>query len=114
MSIPVELETLRDQIGRHGTSGFMVTAGEDGRPHVVSMVPRWTDDHPLTAMRVGGGRRTVANIARHRSVALLWPAYEPGGYSLIVDATASVDGTDVVLTATKAVLHRPAVADAKR
>jgi len=44
-----------------------------------------------------------------REVTLIWPEPAGGAYSLLVDGDAAVDGTDVVVTPVKAVLHRVAV-----
>jgi hypothetical protein len=39
---------------------------------------------------------------------MLWAPVEDGGFSLIVDGRASVDGERVVLRPEKAILHRQA------
>ena len=41
-------------------------------------------------------------------VTMLWAPVEDGGFSLIVDGRASVDGERVVLRPEKAILHRQA------
>jgi hypothetical protein len=49
-------------------------------------------------------------------VSLVWTPHQLGGYTLIVDGaadvTAGVDGAQVFVTPTKAVLHRAAAPDA--
>jgi hypothetical protein len=114
MSIPVELNALADAIGRHGAVAYLLTSSDDGRPHISHTAVTMEEGGTL---RTGGGRRTARNIAARPLVALLWPPFEDGGYSLIVDADAvvapGVEGADdtVVLTPTRAVLHRPAPVD---
>jgi hypothetical protein len=107
MSVPVAPEALRDEVQRHGGAGYLVTTSGDGRPHVVSIVARWRNSE----MVVGAGRRSKANVAERPLVALLWPPWESGGYSLIADAVASVDGDELVLRVGGAVLHRPVNSD---
>jgi hypothetical protein len=61
------------------------------------------------ALTADVGTRTARNAAA-RPVSLLYPAARLDEYSLIVDGTAVVDGARVIITPTKAVLHRPAPA----
>jgi hypothetical protein len=130
MSVPVALEVLRDRVSEFGSTAFLVTVGDDGRPHVVS-VQVGTDGDALV---VSAGRRTTANVAVRGDVTLLWPApavpgsrvepgeagcggenLEPGAtvglddYGLIVDGAGEVVGGDapvVSIRPTAAVLHR--------
>src|SRR2546421_7570988 len=109
MSVPVELERVREEAERFGTAPYLVTVNADSRPHVVSVAIEWSGDQ----LRVAAGKRTIANAADRPELCLLWPPSEPGGYSLIVDVTADAapegeaDGS-LGLRLTKAVLHRPA------
>lgn len=106
MSIPVPLPDLAAAVERYGPIAFLLTGGADGRPHAVQAVLRW--DGPR--LRTAGGTKTTANAAERPAVALLWPPVEPAGHCLIVDADAAVDPSgDLLLTPTKAVLHRGAV-----
>ncbi len=110
MTIPVELAGLQERIEEFGPRGYLLTVGPDGRPHSVGVGVRWVDNLLATAP----GNATLANAAARPLVALLWPPFAPGGYSLIVDAevvTAIGAGQGdnlVTLRPTKAVLHRPA------
>ena len=69
---------------------------------------RW--ENGLLVVEVG--RRTAANVTARPS--LLYPIRAADDYSLIVDGTGTVattgDGHRLVITPTKAVLHRPAPA----
>lgn len=109
MSIPVELPKLAEAVAERGP-GYLLTSGPDGRPHTTEVRFAVTD----ATLRAPSGRRTAKNIADRPAVALLWPPIEPGGYSLIVDGDATIEGDDdtreAVIVATHAVLHRPAAA----
>ena len=80
-----------------------MTVSEDGKPHAVSVEMAWDG----SVFRGTGGRGTMANAAeRSEAVTLLWPPFEPGGYSLIVDGTTAVADGVLTLTPVAAVLHR--------
>ena len=106
MSVPVGLESLREQVGRFGDRPYLVTVGDDLRPHAVAG-PVWWDGDVLVS---GAGRRTAANATARPLISLVYAPYEPGGYSLIVDGTARIEGEGdearVRIEPTSAVLHR--------
>jgi hypothetical protein len=106
MSIPVELADLAERLGQFGDVAYLVTVGEDGAPHVVS-VRASLDERRLL---VGAGRRTTSNVQLHPAVTLLWPSPPGVGYSLIVDGMATPfvrDETSMLaVDPTGAVLHR--------
>lgn len=107
MSIPVDLEALRDELAAHERPAYLATAGDEGGPHLVSVFLTWADG----AFEAACGGTTARNLAQRRAVSVVVPPNEAGGYSLIFDATGEiVDGPPraVRLTPTKAVLHRPA------
>ena len=106
MSVAVALEALRDATGSHGLVAYLVTLGED-RPHLVSVELRW-DGAELVCT---AGRSSTANAAARPSVTLLWPPGAEPGYSLIVDAQASVVDDGIRLSPTSAVLHKLAGSD---
>ena len=115
VSIPVGLPELAAAIDGFTTTPYLLTAGADGRPHAVSVVPVWRD----ATLVLGAGRRTGANVTAQPAVSLLWPPAKPGDHSLIVDGTAIVSDDGLTITPTSAVLHRsaaragePAAADA--
>jgi hypothetical protein len=108
MSIPVELEGLAAAIADRSSTPYLLTSDDVGRPHAVSIDLDWEG-----AQLMGGcGRSSGRNAGSRSAVSLLWPPDEPGGYSLIVDADAAIEGDDderkIRLAPTHAVLHRPA------
>jgi hypothetical protein len=104
VSVAVALADLRAAIAEAGGHAFLLSVTSDGRPHAVSVAPEWHGD----ALSVAVGAGTAANATERPSVTLLWPPTSAGGYSLIVDGTASVDGGRVRVAPAKAVLHRSA------
>lgn len=110
MSVSVELEGLREAIADTDRAPYLLTVADDGRPHSVAVTFTWRADELVVPV----GNRTLANARERNLVSLLWPPSEPGGYSLIVDATvtgASGSGAGdnaIMLSPTRAVLHRPA------
>lgn len=107
MSIPVDLENLATEVDDRGP-GYLLTSGPDGRPHTIEL----TFAVDGAVLKARSGKSSARNIADRPLVALLWPPTEPGGYSLIVDGEAVIEGDDdnrmVIITATHAILHRPA------
>jgi hypothetical protein len=104
MSIPVAIEDLTAATGERGWA-YLLTVGDDVRPHVVAVDPVWDGD----VLVVDVGRGTARNAAARPAISLCYPPVVDGGYSLIVDGEATVVGDSVVRFApTGAVLHRPA------
>lgn len=104
MSIPVAIDDLAAATGEYGWA-YLLTVRDDLRPHIVAVTPQWDGD--LLVMSVGRG--TARNAAEHSSISLCYPPVVDGGYSLIVDGAAAVDGESTVrFTPSGAVLHRPA------
>lgn len=104
MSVKVDLGELEGRLGEYGFA-YLVTVGDEGRAHVLAVMPESTD----AGLHVSGiGRHSVANATARPSVTLVWPPTEDGGYSLIVDGTATVGDGELTVAPTKAILHRPA------
>ena len=109
MSVPVSVEELGEAVARFGLATYLLTTGEDLRPHATSVDVELSDGQ----LCCGLGRRTARNATERPNVSFLWPPAEPGGYSLIVDGDIAVRGTPGedavgVVSVTHAVLHRPA------
>lgn len=110
MSIPVDLAALEATIDERGPAAFFLSGGPDSRPHATHVTLRYADGR----IRVPAGRKSARNAGDRPAVSLLWPPEVDGGYSLIVDGDAVVEGSAedgnavVVISPTFAVLHRPA------
>ena len=104
MSIAVSIERLRDEVARFGSTPYLLTVSDDA--HARTRPPsRWSGGVTSSSW----GRRSSRNAAAHPEVSLLWPPFEPGGYSLISDGVAHDLGDELMaFSPTKAVLHRPA------
>ena len=107
MSIAVKPEDLEDAL-RSSPTGYLVTVGDDTRPHVVAVSPALR--HGVLHVE-GTGRRTRANAAARANVTLVHPPMTPGGHSLIIDGSAEVTDDGLLVSPTSAVLHRPAPQD---
>jgi len=107
MSVKVDLDTLAEALGDFSFA-YLVTVGDDYRAHTVAVDPVLTDG----TLRLGSaGNSTRRNATAHPDVTLVWPPRTAGGYTLIVDGRATVDGADeggLRIQPTGAVLHRPA------
>jgi hypothetical protein len=104
MSLKVELGELANTLEPYGFA-YLVTVGDGGRAHVLAVTPVVGDG----GLVVGGvGRHSQENAIERPAVTLVWPPAEPGGFSLLVDGAATVDGETITVAPTKAVLHRPA------
>jgi hypothetical protein len=103
MSIPVELADLDRALQDFGSGYLLTTTGSDVK--VVTVDPTVADG-VLLVERPGKG--TIANLAENAAMTLVFPPREPKGFTLLVDGTGEVAGDDVRVTATGAVLHRPA------
>ena len=108
VSVPVSVERLHEAVEQFGRTPFLLTVSDDGRPHAVGVVADW--DGP--SLRAAVGSRSATNAEARPLVSLVWPPFEEGGYNLIVDGDAELvsglEGTAVLVTPTKAVLHRAA------
>lgn len=110
MSVPVAVDQLRAALDEFGMVAYLLSAGGDGRPRCVSVSLAWSGDQ----LAADVGARTGANITGQPLVSLLWPPVEPGGYSLIVDASATASpksdstGAVVTISPTNGVRHRNA------
>jgi hypothetical protein len=107
MSIPVEIAEVAERITEYGDQAFLVTVGDEGAPHVVSVVVRVDDER----LRMGAGKRTRANLARAATGTLVWAPPAGGPYSLIVDGALDADASNddsIAVEVSSAVLHRMA------
>lgn len=104
MSIPVAPADLQQALADFD-SGYLLTTASS-RVKVVTVDPEADDAGRLRI--AGPGRGTLANLAANPETTVVFPPRKRHGYTLLVDGDAVVEGEDVVVTATAAVLHRPA------
>jgi hypothetical protein len=105
VSKEVALDDLAVTIGDYDFA-YVPTVSDDQRPHLVAIRPVVLESGEL---EVPVGRTTIANAAARPQITLVFPPVEDGGFSLVVDALASGDGSGSLrLRPTWAVLHRPA------
>lgn len=107
MSVAVALDDLAAVVAERG-AGYVLTSGS-GRPHVTHAAVQIDG----AVLRVEVGRTARRNAAARPEITVLWPPTDAGGYSLIVDGEATVEGSPdepgvLVVVAVGAVLHRPA------
>ena len=117
MSIEVPIDELAETMERYDFA-YVVTVSDSGRPHLVAVRPTVSG----AELTVSVGRTSFANATIRPEITLVFPPVDEGGFSLVVDATATsrdgsapASGSDsgatsgvMRLTATWAVLHRPA------
>jgi hypothetical protein len=110
MTKPVALDDLRAALAERGGTAYLLTVADDARPHAVHVAVAWQDG----ALVIDVGARSAANAAARPAVSLLCPVRTSGDYSLIIDGAAVVARRDgggrLLITPTKAILHRPAAA----
>jgi hypothetical protein len=107
VTVPVGLDKLRSEAAKYGETPYLLTVSDDGRPHAVSVRVGWERDE----LKLSGGNRSRSNASVRPDVTLLWPAIEDGGFSLIVDGSASVEADEMVIRPVSAVLHRSLAAN---
>lgn len=109
MSVPVELTAVAEEVARWGFA-YLVTVSDDGRPHLLALVPSASDDGSGPVLRFdANGGRACRNAAQRPEVAVVFPPVPHSDhYSLVIDGAATVDGRFVDVAVTSALLHRPA------
>ncbi len=110
MSHSVAPEDLSTTSAPYGSTPFLLYSAADGSArvnHVVAAV----EAEPARVFITGFGRGVTARLAEGATLSLLWPSPEPDGFSLIADGTGEIDGDQLIVSVTGAVLHRPAPVD---
>jgi hypothetical protein len=108
MSVAVDLADLPAAIAKQIGWCYLLTVSDEGQPRVLAVVPEQT---AAGSMRFDVGKSTAANVGSRPDVTLLFPPATPSAMSLIVDGTATIDGSTVELMPTWAVMHRSAIRD---
>jgi len=111
MSIPaVALGELKAAARERRPAAYILTVSDRGTLHVVHAEVTIGSEGLIAQV----GERTALHDRRRPCVSLLYPCRGAADYSLIVDAVASAVRTPerswLLLTPTRAVLHRPAPA----
>src|SRR3546814_11057898 len=86
MSIPVDLDALRDELATYERPAYLVTAGDAGAPHLVATHLTWVDG----AFTAGCRTTTARNLAQRSDVSVGVPPNDVGGHSPIFDAAGRV------------------------
>lgn len=109
MSIRVQLTDLPKEIVERGADAFLLSSVMDSRPHAAHLTFDVAAAEGQVELRTTAGRTARGNISNRPAVTLLWPATNSHSHSLIVDGEGRLDGEEhVIITATSAILHRPA------
>ena len=104
MSVKVDLDQLTDALADY-TFAYLITVGNDYRAHTVAVDPVLRSG----VLEMGDvGDTTARNVADHPAITVVWPPREPGGYTLIVDGSGTLDGRALAIAPDRAVLHRSA------
>lgn len=112
MSHRVEPSELAEAAAPRGVTPFLVYAGTDGSArinHVHASIE--TAPEQTTAICSGFGRGVVSHVEAGGTLSLLWPPNGDEVFSLIADGTGTLDGDQLRITISAAVLHRPAPAN---
>ncbi|MFV0369489.1 MAG: hypothetical protein ACK5KM_13615 [Hyphomicrobiaceae bacterium] len=101
------LRTLADAIEHYGREAYLLTIAADG-PHTSNV----TIDFHDGLINCVIGNSAAKNIAGDTHVSLFWPPAEPSDYAMILNGKAkglqqTAGATQVQITITKSVLHRP-------
>lgn len=106
MSIAVTIDDLPAAIDQQIGWCYLLTVADDGQARVLAIAPEWAIGGVLRA-DVGG--RTASNVQARPDVTLVYPPAAAFGLSLIVDGTATVEGSTMSFEPSTAVMHRPAI-----
>jgi hypothetical protein len=102
MSVLVDLADLPQTLADFDR-GYLLTS-KDGLVKAVSVRAVPVDGGLRIAIP---GRGSVANVDANPNLTLVFPPLTNPGMSLLVDGVGAIDGEDVLVTPTGAVLHRP-------
>jgi hypothetical protein len=102
MSVLVDLADLPKTLADFDR-GYLLTS-QDGLVKAVSVRAVPVDG----GLRIATpGRGSVANVDANPNLTLVFPPLTNPGMSLLVDGVGAIDGEDVLVTPTGAVLHKP-------
>jgi len=104
MSIAVPLDELAERLSEFPW-GYLVTVRDDGRAQTLAVPTSFVDGALVATV----GQRGAANASARPNVTMAFPGPTGRDLSLIVDGDAQVDGDQIRITPTWAVLHRAAL-----
>jgi hypothetical protein len=104
MSIAVPLDELGARLADFPW-GYLVTVRDDGRAQSLAVPTAYVDGRLVATV----GARAAQNVTARTQVTMLFPGPSGREMSLIVDGDATVDGDQLTVTPTWAVMHRPAL-----
>jgi hypothetical protein len=105
MSKPVDMQVLAKTVADYGFA-YLITIAEGERIHTSPVQPTLVGVDLLVP---APSARVQKNTEQRRQVSLVWPPREPDGYSLIVDGGATLEGDNLRVIPSRAILHRPEV-----
>ena len=105
MSKPVDMQALGKSVDDYGFA-YLITIADGDRVHTSAVQPEVDRERLMVS---APSARVQANTSERPNVTLVWPPREPNGYSLIVDGTARLEGDDLTVAPTRAILHRPEI-----
>lgn len=99
------MQVLAKTVADYGFA-YLITIADGDRIHTSPVQPTLEGDGLFVA---DPSSRVQANTGQRPKVSLVWPPREPDGYTLIVDGAAQLEGENLKVTPTRAILHRPEV-----
>jgi hypothetical protein len=103
MTIPVEFAQLAKTLESFDHA-YLLTVSADGIVKVNAVDPVLTADAVVIE---AAGLQARLNAEHNPAVTLVWPPTVRHGHTLIVDGTAVVADTSIVIHQTSGLLHRP-------
>lgn len=105
MSKPVDMQALANAVADFG-SAYLITVAVGDSIHTSVVHPIIEAENVCVP---APSSRVQANTAHRPKVSLVWPPREPNGYSLIVDGAARLEGDNLRIIPSRAILHRPEI-----
>ena len=105
MSKPVDMQVLAKTVSEYGFA-YLITIADGDRIHTSPVQPALSGDRLVVP---APSSRVRQNTGQRPKVSLVWPPAEPNGYSLIVDGAAELEGDDLRVVPSRAILHRPEI-----
>ena len=105
MSKPVDMQVLAKTVADYGFA-YLITIADGDRIHISAVRPTFEGESLFVPEP---SSRVRANMGQRPKVSLVWPPREPDGYSLIVDGVSQLEGDNLRVVPSRAILHRPEI-----